>query len=744
MSKKIHIALLADCLENFAGGAEKQIYELAKGLDKSKYRVSVLSLDCQGQASSQAIEAIGCQLYVFRVKRIYGLSGLYQGIKFYSFLRNTRVDILQTYHFSSDIWGTIWGRLAGVPCIVSNRRDMGFWRSNIHVQAYRLVNRWVNRVVVVANAVKNMVIATEGVAAQKIVVIYNGIDISAVSGQQPEINKRQELGIKEGDKIIVHVANLKPVKGHVYLFEALAQVVQDFPHVKLLLIGKDELGGSLQRLAQELKIADNVVFLGRRTDVAELLSLADFCILPSLSEGMSNAILEYMVAGKAVIATAVGGNMELVVPGETGQIVEKGNVSQLARSIMEFLINPALARTMGERGLARAKEFFSLQKMVKEYEYLLDHLLPVQKNILHLISSGGFFGAERVLLSIAECFGKNGFNVCVGALQDERNPHLEVVAEAQKKGLPTFVLESRGRFDLGTIFSLRRYIKENNVSILHTHNYKSDLTGLAAAKLSGIPIVATAHGFTDMDRRVGAYETLDRMALKMFFHKVVLMTDKMLENIPSHKKKVIPNGINTEKFSGNKALRGAVRQKWGLSDEIVIGTVGRLSVEKNQALLIAAFKDLPHAHRRFKLMIVGDGPQMKALKDLAAGYGLAEKIIFTGLVRDTSSVYAAFDIFVLSSLTEGVPLTILEAMASGVPIVSTAVGAIPGMVKDDKTGYLVPSGDTVALTEKLSQLSQDAGLRERIRQNALLHVNENYTLERMCREYRKIYEEVLN
>src|SRR3989344_6475203 len=158
MSKRTHIAFLTDCLENFAGGAEKQIYELAKGLDKTKYRVSVISLESHGQASRETIEAIGCEFFVFHVRRIYGLPGFWQGVNFFKFLKNTHVDILQTYHFSSDIWGTFWGHWAGVKVIISNRRDMGFWRKPIHVRAYRLLNPWVTKIVGVSSSIKGFVV----------------------------------------------------------------------------------------------------------------------------------------------------------------------------------------------------------------------------------------------------------------------------------------------------------------------------------------------------------------------------------------------------------------------------------------------------------------------------------------------------------------------------------------------------------------------------------------------------------
>src|SRR3989344_1134809 len=379
-ANKIHIVLLTDCLADL-GGAEKQILELAKRLDKTKYTVTVASLDCYGQTPEALIQAIGCQLKTFRVVRIYGLSGLLQGMRFLKFLRDNKVDILQTYHFSSDIWGTFWGRLAGVKVILSNRRDMGFWRKPWHVWAYRLLNRWVTKIIVVADAVKQMVMQTEGVPAEKIAVIYNGIEInSAISAQPSAVSFKKQLGIAEQDKVLVHVANLKPVKGHIYLLQAIAQVVKEIPHIKVMLIGKDELPGQLQDAARELGIQDKVLFLGQRKDVAELLSIADVCVLPSLSEGMSNAILEYMSAGKAVVATRVGGNPELVVHKYNGLLVEKESAGELRNALLQLLKHPDECQRMGMYGLKVIKECFSLEVMVRKYEEIFQECISKNKS----------------------------------------------------------------------------------------------------------------------------------------------------------------------------------------------------------------------------------------------------------------------------------------------------------------------------------------------------------------------------
>jgi glycosyltransferase involved in cell wall biosynthesis len=366
---KTNVVLLTDCLGDITGGAEKQIIEVAKRLPKDRCNVFIASMEAQGETSGPLIASIGCQLRIFRVKRIYGLSGLIQGLQFFSFLRKNSIDALMTYHFGSDIWGASWGHLAGVALIISNRRDMGFWRNRSHVLSYRMVNAWVNTIVTVTESIKQLVLQTERISADKVNVIYNGVE----SAQYPSDaqKKREELGLNPKDIVIMHVANLRPVKGHKYLIEAFTQASQRFAGIKLVLIGKDELNGQMQNLAQTLGIKDKILFLGQRTDVDQLLPVADICVLPSLSEGMSNAILEYMASSKPVIATNVGGNPELIQNGYNGLLVDKENTKQLADALMDLLASKEKRLALGANGLKVIKEKFSMQAMMDNYQKVL-------------------------------------------------------------------------------------------------------------------------------------------------------------------------------------------------------------------------------------------------------------------------------------------------------------------------------------------------------------------------------------
>lgn len=369
-ARKMNVVLLTDCMADLAGGAEKQIYELARRLDKNAYNVFVVSLDSWGQAPRHVIESTGSQLHVFKVVRIYGVSGLAQGFKFRRFLQQHKIDVILTYHFSSDMWGTFWGRLAGVRRIISNRRDMGFWRNGGHVAAYRLINPWVHKIVVVADSIKQLVIQSEGYASGRIEVIYNGVDLPPAYTRDIAA-ERAKFGLSPEDVVIMHVANLKPVKGHEYLLKAMAGLAAKCSRVRLVLIGRDELDGRLHNMVKELNIEKYVQFWGKREDIAQLLPLADIGTLPSMSEGMSNAILEYMAAAKPAVVTNVGGNPELVRDGFNGFLVEKADAAGLEGALSKLVEDADLRRRMGHNGLQRVINEFSMAAMMGRYTEVL-------------------------------------------------------------------------------------------------------------------------------------------------------------------------------------------------------------------------------------------------------------------------------------------------------------------------------------------------------------------------------------
>jgi len=363
--------------------------------------------------------------------------------------------------------------------------------------------------------------------------------------------------------------------------------------------------------------------------------------------------------------------------------------------------------------------------------------------IAHFISSGGLYGAENVLLTLAKDFNRAPHEAYVGAIEDQRNPQLDVITRAKELGLPTFIIPCKGKYDLGSIFALKKFLKEKQINVLHTHNYKSDIIGAIAAKLAKIPIMATAHGYTDVSAHVSQYEKIDRWFLKKFFQKVVVVTDGMLPDLSSPQRIVIPNGIDIFRYADKESKRSETRQKLNLSEgDVVLANVGRLSHEKNQLLFLQAAKELIKDQQHFKFLLIGEGDEEETLKRYVQENSMEDHVKFMGLVKDMDQMYSAIDLFVLTSVTEGIPLSILESMAAKVPVVATNVGGVKEIIEDGKTGLLVPSQNLNMLVERIKALMSNVGLYNTLKQEAYIFVQVKFSEDSMVDLYREVYEKL--
>ncbi len=743
MKKKI--ILLIDVLKDIKGGAERQVYELLRNIDKEKFQVDLFIL--HHKDIPDAIKDIGCKAAGLDVKRIYGISGLSAGLKFSGFLRKEKANVLITYHFGSDIWGTIFGRLAGVPVIISNRRDIGFWRRKYHLWAYWLINRWVDTIVTNSFTGKEIIMREEGVKDDKVTVIYNGVDIDRFTGNFIRDKVKERLGFSSDDFIVCCVGNLRSVKGHSYLIEAAPGIIKEFPNTKFMIVGSGPEEGFLANEVKRLGLTDAVVFLGSRDDIPEMISIADICALPSLSEGFSNAILEYMAAGKPVIATKSGGNPEIIEDGINGMLVDPANSAQIEEAI-KGLINDSKKRIgIAESAFVKVKNKFKLSLMVTNYENLLKEKTGLNIRVLNLISSNGLFGAERVMLSLAENMNYDGTKSWVTAIRNSHNPHLEVIDEAVKDGSPAEIVDSEGRFDNRAVSQLKSIIKKNRINVINSHNYKANFLGLLASRKAKIPIIATNHLWTSSDFKLRLYELLDAFILNFFIKRIVAVSedikrDMVKRGIPASKIEVILNGI---RIGATGADNNDLRKSLGIStDATIVAVVARLSPEKGHTFLLKAMSAILKQKTNVTLLIVGDGLLRNSLEQEAAQLGINGAVIFTGYREDIKKIYAAADIVVQPSLREGVPIALLEAMSFGKAIIATNVGGVPGLIKDNHTGILVNSGSAEEIYKALSALLNDSGMRKRLGDNAKELVKNKFSLDTMLEKYKNIYQEVLS
>jgi glycosyltransferase involved in cell wall biosynthesis len=368
-------------------------------------------------------------------------------------------------------------------------------------------------------------------------------------------------------------------------------------------------------------------------------------------------------------------------------------------------------------------------------------------NILHLISSSGLLGAERVLLEIAEYSKRAGLGVGIGVFQNMQNPNLELAEVAKGQGFDVQIFPCNGRFDKKTIRMIKDYMDKSGVQILHSHNYKSNFYGRRALSNNNIRWVVTNHG-----RRFGPklmlYNLLDGFVVR-HADKVIAVSKKIvsrmkLAGIDSKKICLIENGINLERFQkniGSDSTRKSFRIK---KDALVVGTVGALTEEKGHLYLL---RTIPKVVQRFPkaiFLFVGDGKERPNLEDIASKLGIVDKVIFAGMRKDVPEILSMIDVFVLPSLNEGLPMALLEAQAARVPVVATRVGAIPDVVDDKVTGMLIPPKDPQGIAEAIIMILSDKTFASEMAQKGFERVRDNFSSEKMGIKYLSIYKELLS
>jgi L-malate glycosyltransferase len=358
------------------GGTETQAVELALRLPVSEYEIMMGCLRAQGPLLEKLR---GSAVSVREFHPSGGLdsaAGLYELIRLARYLRREKFDVVHTHDLWSNLMGVPAARLAGVPAIVSSRRDLA------HFDWYQGRRRhWLRRIqnlsgVVLANAtpIRDALISEDGFAPGKLRVIHNGVDTEKFQQAQRD---RARLFPDVGTEIlVVLVGNMhSDVKGHPWLIAAAPTVLREFPEVRFVFAGDGESRPTFAAQVAQLGLEGKVKFLGRRSDIPEILASCDLAVLPSRAEGLPNAVLEYMAAGLPTIASRVGGTAELVQDGVTGLLVPAEDANALAGALLQFLRNPERARQIATNGQRFAVENFSFERLIREIDELYAELL---------------------------------------------------------------------------------------------------------------------------------------------------------------------------------------------------------------------------------------------------------------------------------------------------------------------------------------------------------------------------------
>jgi len=364
------------------GGAERILYYTATGLNYNKYDISVCSLKKKGEIA-RALEKQGIEVYCLHMggrERFLGwLSSIIALIRLFPYLIRIRPTIIHSFLFRANILARITGYLTGVPIVISSVRVMGGEKKYFHY-VEMITSFMVDHYVAVSESVQKHIIDKSRISNEKISVIYNGVNIKSQDNAYGQ-NVKVPLTIQNEDRILMTVGRLHEQKGHCYLIQAISKVRKEFPKVKLLVTGEGEEENNLKKLVKSLDLTNEVIFAGLSSDIEEILPMAELFILPSLWEGLPNALLEAMAAGKPVVATKVGGIPEIVVHGETGILIPPRDHDALAIAIIDLLQNRLKAKDMGEAARIRAGKRFSFYKMIEKTENLYQELLKEKQLI---------------------------------------------------------------------------------------------------------------------------------------------------------------------------------------------------------------------------------------------------------------------------------------------------------------------------------------------------------------------------
>ncbi len=379
--------------------------------------------------------------------------------------------------------------------------------------------------------------------------------------------------------------------------------------------------------------------------------------------------------------------------------------------------------------------------------------------IAYLLAPDDFGGAERVSLNFLRSVDRNTFDIYLFLLVSPWEKDSLFIKKIEKEKYPVYKIpvasrpKNEGRDYLRILKCFRRirsYLKRGAFNLLHTHGYFADIVGIPAAKSLKIPCVSTCHGFISNDIKLKLYNRLDSFVLRLS-DRVIAVSDGIKNDLVKSGIKelhvnVIFNAVHTNlddmTFIRNRQIK---RQQSGINEkEFVIGYIGRLSEEKGLEYLIKAVSMLNRSEISPKVLMIGEGAQIDELKGLVQDLNLENSVSFVGFQSDTESWMPALDVFVLPSMMEGTPMSMLEAMSCRVPVIASAVGGVPAVIRSGKNGILVSPGKPAEIRDAICNIYENEDLRKSISTAALETISSKYNIKDWVGKIEAEYSDLIN
>jgi glycosyltransferase involved in cell wall biosynthesis len=747
--RPLRVLFLIDELD--VGGTEQQILELVKRIDRRRYEPLVCCFR-PGKVSRE-IEAAGVRVEVLRKRAKLDPRLILSLVRL---MRRERIDLLQTYLFTANTWGRLAGILARVPVIVSSERNVDIWEEGYKRVIGRTLDRFTRATIGNSEAVKQYLVR-KGLSRDKVRVVYNGVDPDRFEAPQTPHATKAELGIPLHHAVVLLLARLEPQKDPRTFLQAAAMVAEAVPAVSFLVVGGGSLEGELRREAEALGLGDRIVFTGPRRDVARLLAACDVSVISSVKEGMSNTIMESMAAGRPMVATRVGGNAELIEPGETGFLVRARDAMGIATAVQRILEDSSLAKAMGSQAKARIAQRFSVDAMVRATQALYDEVTVTYRNARRAEAEDSA-GTTPTVALVASQFPRNvdayflreiaavaarGLRVTIFSLRDfdgdvvhaEAKPFLRDTVyvpflwswriwRAQASFLarrPVRYVGALGAILAGCLTRPRALVRAlatfpksvyfatlvERDGIGHVHaNWASHpaTSAWVMSRLTDVPWSFAGHA---SDIYIDNAMLAEKIRAAKFVITCTRHNNDFLVSVAgadtAPKIAVCYHGVDLEKFRpGPRSSDGVFR----------ILTAGTLRECKGLPDLIEAARLLAERGVAFECTIVGDGPERAMLERLIGRAGVADRVRITGFLsqEDLIPLYRQASVVALPALSEshfGIPNILLEALAVETPVVCTRLPSLDEVIQDGREGLFVPERDPRALAAALERLARE-------------------------------------
>ncbi|MDP8230602.1 MAG: glycosyltransferase [Candidatus Gorgyraea atricola] len=718
------------------GGAEKLGYEIMRDLDKARFTVKSFCLYGPGVIGKR-LTSEGIDLTHSLMRNKYDFLVIFRLIKA---LKAEEIDIL--YLESSPLvlfWGFICGRIARIPYIyttIHTMRKPEAWKRYKSGIINRLILRRLDRVGVPSRIKYDSLIKEYGLDSKKLELIQNGIDIKKFDRLKKANGLKKELGISRDQKIIGIVGRLVNEKAHDVFLKAAQHIIGSEPNVKFLIIGDGEEKKNLKALADGLGISKNVIFIDKGKDtenIPGLISIFDVAVLSSRMELFPLVLLEYMAASKPIVATRVGGNPEIIVHGESGIIVPPEDPKALAENVIAILKDKDMGSSMAALARKRVKKEFSLERMVERTERFF--LNPAPRYFkTHIILAGPGLSVKGGISSFARNY------LSSRSPEGSKITYHATTIDGSKILKTFFFLKSFLLFAAKLVFD--RTIKIVHVCSSSKGSFYRKAMILILSRLFKKATIFHIHG--------GGFHLFhDRGTIlrKFFIRKVLDITDSIIvlsesclldiKGITKNRNiKVIPNPIDTSDFISIRGSRD--------NSSLNVFTAGRLYWLKGTYdildIIPRILKEIPGV----KFHLAGDG-DVEKVREIVRNKGIEKNVFLPGWLDKHGLIKNLKDagIFLLPSYTEGLPVAMLEAMASGLPVVSTRVGGIPELVEDGVNGFLVEPGEKQKLGNRIIKLLKDADLRNRMGKNNIDKIDRFFRLDRIVGKFYKEYERLV-